>query len=338
MIDNRGGVTLTRAVIWGVLLILASPWGAYAACSTSYPGGGPIVYTIKGFTPDTINPNVAVGQVLFEKETSMVTDRPHTFTCPGGAGLTHYRGVGVQGPYNTYLTNVQGVGMRFRFSDPGALQNHGPITDDADSTETTHVNVTMKVQVEFVKVGDMTTGGSVVGEVAGGFVQNNAVQTLSVVFDAPILITPARPTCAVVASDLKVSLGDVATSVFTGMGSVSPLRPFAIDLDCSGGGEGENTTVYITLTDLTDQGNTSDTLSLRSDSTASGVGIQIINNDTPVNLGPASDVIGNINQWMVGTTGNGPFSIPLAARYVQTVATITPGSANGAAIFTMGYN
>ncbi len=56
-----------------------------------------------------------------------------------------------------------------------------------------------------------------------------------------------------------------------------------------------------------------------------------------VRYGADSSSVGNPNQWLVGTTGNGTVQIPLTARYIQTQQTIAPGSANGVATFTMSY-
>jgi type 1 fimbria pilin len=97
------------------------------------------------------------------------------------------------------------------------------------------------------------------------------------------------------------------------------------------------TSVYTTLTDQTNPANQSNTLSLSASSTASGIGIQVLNGNTVISYGPDSSVVGNPNQWLAGSTGNGTFNIPLTARYAQTAPTVKPGTANGIATFTMSY-
>ncbi|BFO08947.1 hypothetical protein GGER_14570 [Serratia rubidaea] len=64
--------------------------------------------------------------------------------------------------------------------------------------------------------------------------------------------------------------------------------------------------------------------------TASGVGIQLLHNNTPVKFGTLLPV--------ANTVVSGPITIPLVARYYQTASAITAGQANGTATFTMTYN
>jgi type 1 fimbria pilin len=145
------------------------------------------------------------------------------------------------------------------------------------------------------------------------------------------------PTCAAAAQTQNVELGSIPATKFTGIGTVSELKPFAINLICSGGDENVDAKLYVTLTDNTNPSNTSNTLSLTSDSQAKGVGIQVFKDSTQLGFGPDSAAVGNKNQWYAGTTGNGFFSIPLQARYVQTSQTVTPGPAKGRMTFTISY-
>ncbi|MNO06732.1 F17a-G fimbrial adhesin precursor [compost metagenome] len=75
------------------------------------------------------------------------------------------------------------------------------------------------------------------------------------------------------------------------------------------------------------------------DSTVKGIGIQILKDNVVLGYGPDSSAAGNTNQWSAGTVKQGQASmiIPLQARYVQTTARITSGSANANATFTMSY-
>ncbi len=108
-------------------------------------------------------------------------------------------------------------------------------------------------------------------------------------------------------------------------------------LICSGGDENVDAKLYVTLTDNTNQSNTSNTLSLTSDSQAKGVGIQVFKDSTQLGFGPDSAAVGNKNQWYASTTGNGFFSISLQARFVQTSQIVTPGPAKGRMTFTISY-
>lgn len=153
-------------------------------------------------------------------------------------------------------------------------------------------------------------------------------------------ITIAPQTCQVATPSIVVPMGSLKSSTFTRVGSTSPSVPFTLRLNCSG----VAAKVLATFTDARNAGNTSDTLALTSASTAAGVGVQILRNtgggNTPIRFGPDSAEAGNTNQIVLFTaTGAdiGPTDVALTARYIQTAATVTPGSANGIATFTMSY-
>ena len=55
--------------------------------------------------------------------------------------------------------------------------------------------------------------------------------------------------------------------------------------------------------------------------------------------GPDSSAPENLNQWKAGavSVGTSAFEIPLSAQYIQTTDTVTEGTANARATFTMSY-
>jgi hypothetical protein len=69
-----------------------------------------------------------------------------------------------------------------------------------------------------------------------------------------------------------------------------------LDLNCTAGLK-----VGVTLTDATNPSNTSTTLNLSPDSTATGVGLQILKGSTPIAYGADSPAANNLNQWSAGT-------------------------------------
>jgi type 1 fimbria pilin len=251
--------------------------------------------------------------------------------------------VGVPGSFNTYSTGIPGLGLRFSFGG-GTSATYYPYTINWPALNAPNgpysVPSSNTLYVELVKTGTITTSGTISGEVAGWFFENGVTKMVSIVVNGGITIKPAVPTCTVMTPTLNVPLGNnVPTSAFKGVGTTSSSsgQPFNIQLQCSGGASGAVTSMYMTLTDQTNPGNVSNVLSLAAGSTATGVGIQVQNGGTIVGYGPDSSVTGNTNQWYVGQSGNGTVNIPLTARYVQTGAVVTPGSANGIATFTMSY-
>ena len=148
------------------------------------------------------------------------------------------------------------------------------------------------------------------------------------------------PTCTVSTPSITVPLNNMLSSNFKGVGSVSATQNFQIGLSCSGGNSGTSSNTYITFTDNNQPGNTSTTLTLAGGTgAATGLGLQILNNGTPIGYGPDSNAPGNTNQWKVANIAQGVSSylIPLGVRYIQTGSTVTPGTVTGRATFTMSY-
>jgi type 1 fimbria pilin len=152
-------------------------------------------------------------------------------------------------------------------------------------------------------------------------------------------VTIAPQTCSVTTPNVNVPLTSargISQSAFTGVGSTAAQVGFGIGVDCSG----VASNVFMTVTDQQTPGNTGNAMALTTSSTAAGLGIQILHNNTPVGFGPDSSAPGNVNQFAVFTSSGaaaGPTYINLSARYIQTEATVTAGSANGLATFTMSY-
>ncbi|KVH61705.1 hypothetical protein WS89_13475 [Burkholderia sp. MSMB1072] len=134
-------------------------------------------------------------------------------------------------------------------------------------------------------------------------------------------------------------MGSVPQRKFKGPGTTSDPVNFSIPIDCTG----VTRNVYMTFTDNANPANTGNTLPLTRDSTARGIGIQILPDSatgisSPIAFGPES---GAINQQLVASLGRqsdiGRVDVKLRARYVQTEARIVPGTANGILTYTLSY-
>lgn len=138
-------------------------------------------------------------------------------------------------------------------------------------------------------------------------------------------------TCSVTTAAIDVALPSVEVGELSPVGTAAGNTPFRIGLSCGGGAN-----VYVTLTDATNPGNTSQNLTLASGSTASGVVLRVLNADgTIVSYGPDSAAAGNTHQWLVGPSGS-TNSIPLTVQYFAT-GTVGAGTVKGLATFTMSY-
>lgn len=187
--------------------------------------------------------------------------------------------------------------------------------------------------LQFIKTGPIAPGTIIPsGEVwSWGF---GTLTPIQVSLGNTIQIIPQ--TCLVTTTDVAVPMAKITTSSLARVGATSTGTAFNIGVNCAG----TAAKVYMTLTDQQTPGNQTSTLPLTTMSTAAGVGIQVLYQNNPMSFGPPSSDAGNPNQFSVftstGAANAGVTNIGLAARYVRT-GTVTPGTANGAASFTMSY-
>ncbi|WP_082508570.1 fimbrial protein [Burkholderia sp. Leaf177] len=311
---------------------------AFADCNV-LSGGNPGTATITLPANLSVSRDGAAGAVLFDS--SWLTTSPTvTMNCSGSNPLTSgYENsmIPVSGMTNVYQTGVQGIGIQVSWlnsisGNPG-MSGGNIVAWPAARAGTTGTNMygpMGRFRLQLIRTGPV---------MAGTF---NLPTTLAVgkygSADANILLldnanaSVIAPACTVQDTAKPVTMPVASGRYLPSIGSTTGDTTFSISLDCA-----TPMSVAITFTDATDPGNVGTTLSLSTDSTAKGVGYQIVYNKTPINYGPDSSAANNVNQFSVAPAGTvGPLIIPFTARYVRTGA-ITPGSANAKATFTMSY-
>ncbi|MGJ0481627.1 fimbrial protein [Pantoea agglomerans] len=126
----------------------------------------------------------------------------------------------------------------------------------------------------------------------------------------------------------SISMGTVSTSAFKSAGEVAAPTRFSIVLNnCPA----SVSSVNASFTGTADQTNT-DLLGLSSDSGATGVGVAIYESDSKTLIPLRSD-----SEDLVIKTEAGVNTLNYVAKYMATASTVTPGTANAAADFTLGY-
>ncbi|MBM2775110.1 fimbrial protein [Burkholderia territorii] len=336
-----------------LVAILWSPSIANAAFCFGLPGFSTNVINFPG---KTINPdrNAAVGTVLDTITVFLPTRWSNVVQCntPQVAmAVTHNGNLTSLGNY-IYQTNAPGIGIRIKTVVDGPAWANGnsrgqTYYEDLDNGATLTsdpANFWGPFQwiayggtftLEIIKTGEIQPGkvfSAEIGEVvAGGVVFRR--------FNLSGDVVVQYASCKVMSSSIRVPLGSVPQRKFTGPGSTSDPVNFSIPIDCTG----VTRNVYMTFTDNTNPGNTGNVLPLTRDSTARGIGIQILPDSAtgvsyPIAFGPES---GAINQQLVATLGRqsdiGRVDVKLRARYVQTDARVVPGTANGILTYMLSY-
>ncbi|WP_321932284.1 fimbrial protein [Burkholderia cenocepacia] len=323
--------------ICSILAGVSNSASAVTCTSDTSDGRSYFIANFQGFNPPEFDPNaVPVGGVIYSVTGSLnyINKNGPTakFKCDSLIDV-YVVGIGLEAD-KVYATSIPNVGIRMR--DGSRVVPFSFRTTESSS----NWNQSFLRTIELVKTGEITAGG-VIG---GGYMQYRAGSQAGQLlvdfqFASPVLVQPRVPTCKVAKPQVSVPMVDTVTAAFKGPGTTTLARPFDLSLTCSGGANGSSTKAFVTLTDVTAPGNTSTTLSLTKDSTATGVGIQVLKDNVLLSFGPDSAAIGNMNQWYAGTVAEGQagLRIPLSARYVQVGEKVTPGSANARATFTMSY-
>lgn len=196
-------------------------------------------------------------------------------------------------------------------------------------------------RVDFVRTGRISGGSIVVNVGAHATISSGPWTGNGLVWyearSAVIPADPRPPTCSVSPASQQVSLGNIVSSAFGALNAEAGSARATLSFVCSGLTGGATRTIRLTLTDATMPANRSSNLSLTAASTARGLAVRMRNDGTPISYGPDSSAAGNPGQFLVKAgVGNETVSLPLDVSYVRT-GTVTAGSANATATFTVRY-
>ena len=151
--------------------------------------------------------------------------------------------------------------------------------------------------------------------------------------------TVVSATCQVQAGsrNIVVDFGSVPRTTFTGVGSRAVDRDFDIQLTC----QGSNLALYqsavgIRLDAAQDSSNRTGVLALTAGANrATRIGIEVVQRDGTAERELRFGEAVNLGRTVVG---NSTLTLPLRARYIQTVAgAVGAGTAKGTATFTIEY-
>ncbi|MFV3306719.1 fimbrial protein [Pseudomonas sp. NY15181] len=239
--------------------------------------------------------------------------------------------------YPVYATSLPGVGVIVAAKDAGAdwvvLE---PTAVDLYKASWTAWGFHAKARL--VATGEPIGTGTVAKLTIGEhFIAEKSNGSKSAIFPVYMSATNVTSsTCSVEAGSVSipVDLAITSSSKLQGpVGTTDGNASFNIRLNCSTG-----MNVYMTLSDANNLGNSSDTLTLSpSPVQATGVGIQVRRNGTPIRFGPDASMAGNTNQISLGASPNGVLTIPFTANYIKTATTVRPGEANAVATYTLSY-
>ncbi|MBB5418443.1 fimbrial protein [Paraburkholderia atlantica] len=341
-VHSEGVATQALSSACALMLTMLLPEVAHGQCTQGSAGTPSLMISIA--SPITVARDAAVGSVIGQGTATVAFNSaaPSGVHCTTDASAVYanLQGGGSSGSNNVMPIGATGIGYTLqangRYFPTGArtlpVSLFEPTSCNQAAGGKCYAYLGPTITMQLVKLSPLVSSqtlpaGPYFSTTVGGL--NASTVSLA----NPVQI--ANQTCTVTTPSIGVSLGNVPLGRFHAVGSTSDTVPFQIGLNCAG----VTTNYSITFTDNNHPANYSNVLSLASGSSASGVGIQIVKDGSPVSFGPDSSAAGNLHQMRVGSSaGSGSVvGLPFGGRYVKTGNTITAGSANGVATFTMSY-
>jgi len=316
---------------------LASPPGAHASvsCTVALP-----VVTFELPSELKVVQDVPLGQALTgwldTPEVQTHKDCVFSDNSQAGAGaraIGSYLGdmTDAGTAYEIFQSPAAGIGYIMRGKDRHG--SYSPIKRDFSSfVHGYSPYYDSRFSIKLIATGQPVVSGQAAGFQAAEFrVTEGQNQSAPSFLWGPSLSVLAE-TCSVTSHDTAFLLPRIAPKDLPTVGSVAGSTTQTIRINCKSALD-----VYIVISDVTTPGNRSSTLSLNSESTASGVGIELLHKGQRVFFGPDSSIAGTENQFQVGQKVLGATSITLTARYIRTSLDLREGSVRGLATFTLSY-
>lgn len=241
-----------------------------------------------------------------------------------------------------YATSLSGVGIRFYLVTAigERLQLKGTLPVSYPTNNLSGPGAILGVAAEMVLTGTVLTGLlanlpslTVIVSSSGAVDSCSDLTTNNQILQTTVSNSTVNATsCLVLTPSIQVTLPSISNSTLHVIGDTTGDTRFNIELNCLSG-----VNVFVTLTDASDVGNIGSLLSLKPSSTSSGIKLRIVKgNGQVVQYGPDSALPGNLNQWLVGTSDT-TNNIPLMVQYYRDGASISSGSVEAAATFTLSY-
>ncbi|WP_211606477.1 fimbrial protein [Paraburkholderia nemoris] len=351
---SRDESSLTRFFVHAALVLLTGLFSVSAHAYISCKNGSGVQQTlIAGSLSVGANaaPGTTVGTlapITYTMQCMFVNDTPYN-TSDSSRVVFGTNAARVYGA-DVYATGIEGLGVRYIFNSSACNATNVTMTKGTKYNGEASVSCPFSGPLggPYQQAAITVTAQLVVtGAIKAGASQLTAAPSVTIDFYSsnggpwgqPSLYTGAATgtltgvTCSVNNSQIPIALPDVKVSDFSsGVGSVAGPKEGVLSLTCQSGVK-----VWITLTDNVQPSNRTNTLQLTGDSTAKGIGIQVLNpTGSPVLFGADSAASGNQNQWLIGDSPNGTLPVPLTAQYIRT-GTVSGGSVKALATFTMSY-
>lgn len=323
-------ILLKVSALFGIMSVSPFTW---AGCNVS---GGTYSYSATLPTQTfNIPKNKATGPIGSVMPIGAGVSR--TISCSGGATYTHLKFGTALTPSSfsgIYKTNVEGIGIKVWDDFLGTVIVDNDIKRwyqvSGGSSYSGGAWLT-NIKAQYYIIGPVSAGtvtpniiveawANTATTTSGGARYNMLTMTGSAVIQAAACETP----------DISVDMKKHASADFPSVGSTSAATPFNFTINNCDAGMTSVSYTFKPAAGVTLNGSgAGQYISLKSGSTASGVGVQVqYENGTNVPF--------NTKTKFTGYSGAGNYTIPMRARYIRT-GIVKGGTANSAVEFEMAY-
>lgn len=317
---------------------------AVAICPTS-----PALPIVQPLSSLAVLSSLPIGSVIpgsdktFSFTGNCAPNQAGTGVGPGDPIITCYYGTGaaVAGMAGVYASGVPGVGIAVENSSGQRITSASGWACNSSATPIGRLgsdanrSFSVSLKLMLIKTAQNISAGTISqaqtqwglgvfhnGSPSGVSLSNPTYPTIS--YSGNVAV---KTIACTVPPSLNFPMGNISLAAFSGVGSVAAAQTVNLPVTC-------NNTVAVSI-NMTSNSYVNQSLGVmnitNTAGAATGVGVQMFFNDTPINFG--TDLLtGSI------TTANGTLNIPLTAKYYQTGPTITAGSANATATVNMIYN
>jgi len=323
---------ICAALLVGVCM--ASP--ALADCT--FVSGSMGTATISPPSTISVQKSVVVGTILYDSGWVATSGTPKV-TCSTASIITAGYTVAmnpVSNDYDVFPTGIPGIGIKVGWLN--SLSSGGISVEIAAIVGTSQNRGTAIASTTYGPIGIFDVQYIVTGPVSAG-VSTLPLTLAQASYGTTVVnrLVLAAPTTFVFVActtpNVTVPMGTHKASELSGVGTTTTAVAFNISLNSCPAGMGTSGPAiqYEIDPSTTVVSSANAVVSLDSGSTASGIGVQLLNGSgVPVPLGTRQTFSG------YNPSTGGSYTIPLQARYYRT-ATVTPGTADTEMTFTMTY-
>ncbi|HAV1840568.1 TPA: fimbrial protein [Enterobacter hormaechei subsp. steigerwaltii] len=243
---------------------------------------------------------------------------------------------------DVYKTNIEGIGIKIsmyvNIVNGGFPQVETPLPFSSNiimaacsdcNTKNKYNNfgsANTQVVIELIKISDITDTGALT-YVISDFTHANSSDTGNILSISSLSLSGEikKGTCDIsTLTPSKVDLGSITSGSLGSIGAVAKEVGFSIILQCNG-----SPNVMATFSDKNSSPSpTEGILGLDSSSAAEGIGVQLLYQNVPVELGETISVETSVSSLL---------TIPLNVRVIQTKSAVTNGIFSAGVIYTFSY-